>query len=109
MLKHFVLKSGLVYILASTLIITFSKEMHWLISMINKIYAQILSLLNPIFKEISIGTNLRQVILLTIIPISIPGIPALIFYLIRKKPMPYFIEATWCFWLVIVLNHMLHT
>lgn len=102
------LKQSLFYILASIIIIIFATQAHQLIVYINKFYLYINYKLSPLFASLEVYGNLRKVILLTLIPIVLTGIPALIYRLIKGKTLPHFLAITWCVWLVIVLSYILN-
>lgn len=101
------LRQSLIYLLLSILVVIFAKYAHLLIVYIDMLYAYLNVFLDGIFSRSGIGTLLRKVILLTLIPLIIALIPALIYQLIKGKQMPYLIELTWCLWLVIVLSNVL--
>ena len=49
----------------------------------------------------------RHVLLMILLPIVIAGIPALIFRLIKKQNMPYYLTCTWVVWIILVLSNAL--
>lgn len=100
-------KQLLIYIIASIAVVFFSHFVHSFLITINALYTLIYAKLEPIFSHGGLNPLTRQVILLVGIPVMIAAIPALSFHLVRGKEMPYFIELTWCLWLVILLSHLL--
>ncbi|KTC87589.1 MULTISPECIES: hypothetical protein [Legionella] len=101
------LRPALIYLLLSIVVVIFARFAHMLIVYIDMLYAFINIKLTPIFSQGGLGLVFRKVILLVAIPVIIAAIPALSFRLVKGKEMPYFIELTWCLWLVIVLSNVL--
>jgi len=100
------LKQSLIYLLVSILVVIFAKYLHVLFAYVDQFYHYIDSLLSPIFNKGGIGNLICKVILLTIIPVLLAAIPALLWRLIKGGDMPHFIALTWCLWLVIVLSNI---
>ncbi|KTD38654.1 hypothetical protein Lnau_0464 [Legionella nautarum] len=101
------LRQSLIYLLLSIVVVVFARFAHMLIVYIDMLYAFINIKLTPIFSQSGLGLVFRKVILLVAIPLIIAAIPALSYRLVKGKEMPYFIELTWCLWLVIVLSNVL--
>lgn len=51
---------------------------------------------------------LCQAMVLAALPLIFTSFPALIYRLIQKRNLPYFIPILWTLWLLILLNHLLH-
>ncbi|MBA2709536.1 MAG: hypothetical protein H0U57_02965 [Tatlockia sp.] len=101
------LKQSLIYLFLSILLVIFGQYAHLLLINISRFSAYLTERLTPLFNQIQLGTTLRQVFILVLIPIIITAIPAVSYRLIKGKDMPYLIESTWCLWLVIVLSNLL--
>jgi len=101
------LKQGVIYLILSCLIVLFARYAHILIVYIDMFYTLINVKLAPIFSNSVEGVLIRDVITLVLLPIFIVAIPALIYRLFKGQQMPYFIEATWFLWLIIVLSKVL--
>lgn len=101
------LRQSLIFLLLSILVVVFAKYAHLLIVYIDMLYTWINIKLTPVFSQTGMGIVIRKVILLVLIPVFIALIPALIYRLVRGGQMPYFLELTWCLWLVIVLSNVL--
>jgi|GEM_PF-924056 len=101
------LRQFLIYLLLTILVVLFTHYAHLLIVYIDMLYAYINVKLSPFFSYSGWGPVIRRVILLVFIPVLIAAVPALSYRLIRGHEMPYFIELTWCLWLVIVLSNVL--
>ena len=101
------LKQTTVYLILSICIVIFAKYVNVLIVYIDLFYALINVKLMPIFSSSALGVLIREVITLTLLPLVIAGIPALIYRGMKGKHMPYFIETAWVLWLIIVLSKIL--
>lgn len=101
------LKQCAIYFILSILIVLFAGYAHLLIIYIDVAYTYINVKLAPLFSHAPSGGFIRNVISLVLLPVIIVGIPALIYQLIKKQQMPYFIEIIWLFWLVLVLSKVL--
>ncbi len=101
------LKQIILYFVLSICIVIFAKYAHLLIVYIDMFYTFINVKLAPIFSNSGVGILIRKVISLTLLPVLISAIPALIYLGIKGKSMPYFIEVTWIIWLIIVLSKVL--
>jgi hypothetical protein len=103
------LKQILIYLLLTIAVVLFAKYVHLLIVYIDIIYTYLHISIAPIFSKGGSGLFISKVVLLVVIPILLAGVPALVYRLIKGPDMPYFIEITWCFWLILVLsNIMIH-
>jgi hypothetical protein len=101
------LKQFSIYFVLSFLIVLFAGYAHLLIIYIDLAYTYINFKLAPLFHHVSSGGQIRNVISLVLLPLILVGIPALIYQLIKKRQMPYFIEIIWLLWLVLVLSQVL--
>lgn len=96
-----------IYLILSIIVVVFAPHVHLLIVYIDIFYTYINVHLSPIFSNSSLGIMISKIFLLTLIPILIAAIPALIYRVIKKRHMPYFIEVAWFLWLIIVLSKVL--
>lgn len=101
------LKQSFFYLIASILVILFGAYAHRLLLYIDMFYLYLNYKLHPIFAYFELTGIIQKVIILTLIPVIITAIPALIYRLIKGKTMPHFIAITWCLWLIIVLSAVL--
>ena len=101
------LKQSIIYLVLSICIVIFAKYAHLLIVYIDLIYTFINIKLAPIFSNSAVGMLIREVISLTVLPILIVAVPALIYRGIKGQHMPHFIGITWVLWLIIVLSKIL--
>lgn len=101
------LKQSFIYLLISILVVVFAKYLHVIFAYINQFYDYIDAIISPIFNQGGLGHVICKVILLTLIPVLLAAVPALIWRLIKGSDMPHFIALTWCLWLVIVLSNII--
>ncbi|SRR5579883_737793 len=57
-------------------------------------------LLVDVFSGGTVGSLIRQVIALLVVPLIVGLIPALIFFIAKRRWMPYFLLIVWILWLV---------
>lgn len=101
------LRQSLIYLVLSILIVVFARYAHLLVVYIDMFFVYINLLLSPIFSPSGWGLVIRKMVVLTLLPIIITGIPALIYKLIRGSNMPHFIAITWVIWTIIVISDIL--
>lgn len=102
------IRQSIIYLILTILVVLFAQYAHLLIVYIDMFYTYLNVKLAPFFSHL--GTYsffLRKVLLLTLIPVLIAAIPALIYRLVYRRKMPHFIGLTWCLWLIIVLSNVL--
>ena len=102
------LKQGLIYLILSIIIVAFSSYAGVIIDYIKSFYGFLDVWLTPIFRISETGAMIRGTLILVLLPLVLTGVPALIYRLIKKKEMPYFMEATWIVWLIIVFSNLLN-
>lgn len=100
-------KQILTYLILSIIIVIFAKYAHLLLVYIDIIYTYINIKLTPLFSTTEAGTLLRGTITLTALPLCITGVPALIYRALKGGMMPYYFEATWIIWLIIVISKII--
>ena len=100
-------KQGLIYLLLSIIVVLLAKYANLLIIYIDLVYTQINITLVPIFSSSELCVMIRKIVTLVMIPVLIAAIPALVYYAIKRRQMPYFFEITWVLWLVIALSKVL--
>lgn len=101
------LKQGLIYLVLSLIVVIFASYAHLLVVYLDILYTQANLALAPLFSNSHAGIILRGVIILTLLPICITAIPALIYRALKGHTIPYYFEATWMVWLVIVISKII--
>lgn len=101
------LKQSLIYVGLSILVVLFARYFHLIVVYIDTAFTYVNIRISPIFSQTSLGMFIRQIIVLSILPVLLIGMPALAYRGLKGKQMPYFLEAVWISWLVIVLSNIL--
>lgn len=101
------LRQSLMYLLLSMLVVLFAEHAQLLIVYIDMVYTWVNVNLAPIFSSVGLSNMVRQVFVLLMIPICLAAIPALAYKAIKGNKMPYLIELSWLFWLILVLSKVL--
>lgn len=101
------LRQSMVYLVLSILIVIFAAYVHLLIVYIDMLYTLINVKLAPVFSNSPLGILIRQILVLTLLPVLVAGIPALIYRSLKGKQMSYFFETLWLLWLILVLSKIL--
>lgn len=97
------LQQSAAYLILSLLAVFFAKYVHMGIIYFDMLYTY----LNLSLSSYIEGTWVRNIIIMVLLPLGLAGIPALIYRLIKKQNMPYFLPLTWFLWLVFVLSNVL--
>lgn len=95
----------LVYLILSIVVVIFSKYVNEAVNFVVYLYDYIDDLLNILFSNSKAGILSRGSFALVICPLLITGVPAIVYYAIKKTKMPYFLEATWLIWMIVVLGN----
>lgn len=101
------LKQSLVYLILSLLVVLFATYAKVFCIYVNLLYVYINNLLEPLFGTGLMGEVFRDMVTLSITPCALAAIPALIYWLIKRKKMPYLLELIWVFWLTLALSSYL--
>ncbi|STX52228.1 Uncharacterised protein [Legionella busanensis] len=102
-------RQSLIYLVLSILGIFFTSYIHAFIVYTDIMYTHLYGKFSLFFQPSPLNIIISKVIFLVLIPVVIVGIIALLYKLITGKKMPYFIELTWLFWLVLMLcNIFIH-
>lgn len=94
----------LIYLGLSIIFVLFSTYTYTFVNLVVHFYQYVDEHIAVFFSSSESGLNLRHVFALVICPLLITGIPALIYRTIKGSTMPYFIEATWFIWIILVLS-----
>jgi hypothetical protein len=100
-------KIYITYIVLSILAVLFAKYINNFITFILTFYDAIDNKLTFLFSKSNAGIISRNSVALVICPLIIIGIPALIYFAIKRTKMPYFIESTWLTWMILVVSNLL--
>ncbi len=97
------LKQSVAYFVLSLLVVLCAKYIHLAIVYLDMIYTYLNVLIVPYIA----GAWVRNVLIMISLPLILTAIPAIIYRLIKKANMPYFLESVWILWLVFVLSNVL--
>src|SRR3990167_5482724 len=101
------LRNSLIYLALSLLAVLFAKYTHIFVVYLDILYTYTNIALTPLFSSSNAGVLLRGVITLTLLPVCITAVPALLYRAIKGNTMPYYYEATWFIWLIIVVSKII--
>ena len=103
------IKQSTVYFILSLLIVLFSSYIQRFFIYMDLLYVYLNQRLQPLFGSGFMGEAFRDMVTLVIIPFAMAAIPALVYWVFKRKKMPYFIELIWLFWLIIaVSSYLIH-
>lgn len=101
------LRQSLIYLALSIIVVLLANYAHLFVVYLDIVYTKANLALAPLFSNSHAGVVLRGVIILTLLPICITAIPALLYRAVKGHTMPYYFEATWLLWLVIVISKII--
>ena len=101
------LKQSLIYLILSAVVVFLSVYAKLLFMYMNVLYTYVNQALKPVFGSGFAGEIVRDMVSLMLIPLAIAALPALLYWLIKRKKMPYFIELTWLLWLIFAISSYL--
>jgi len=101
------LKQSLLYLLLSIIVIIFAQYAKLFVLYTDIFYTYVNTLLEPLFGSGFVGEIFRNLFTLVLVPLVMAAIPAALYWLIKRKHMPYFIELTWLLWLMIAVSSYL--
>ena len=101
------LRQSILYLLFSLLVVALQQYAKLLLLYIDILFTHLSLKLSPLLTTIGLGNPLQKILLLAFTPVIIVAIPGLLYYLFTRKTMPYYIEITWCIWLVLILSILL--
>lgn len=101
------LKQGIFYFILSLVIILFAPYAKILLTYANLIYTLVNSAIEPLFGQGMIGDAFQDMCTLLLFPLVLAGLPALLYWVVKRKKMPYFIELTWLIWLIFAMSSYL--
>lgn len=101
------IKQSIIYFLLSLVVILFAGYAKALLAYANVLYMYINTALMPLFGQGYMGEAFRDMFTLLLTPLILAGIPALIYWIVKRSKMPYFIELTWLLWLTFAMSSYL--
>ena len=101
------LKQSLIYLSLTIIVVIFARFFHQILTYVDFFYNYLYTLIFPIFNPDYRGKLVIRIILYSLIPLILTGIPALIYHSIKGRLMPYFYEIMWTIWLIVILSNLL--
>lgn len=101
------IKTILIYLLLSIIVVLAARYVHMMLIYIDLAYNYCSLHLFHFLNISAMGRFTHRIITLSLLPVFITAIPALLYWLIKRKNMPHFIAITWLIWLVIVMSDIL--
>lgn len=98
------LRQSLIYLFFSILVVIFAKYAHLIVVYVDVFFTYVNFKLTPIFSQTGWGLVIRKILVLTLLPVLLAAVPALLYRGLKGKEMPHFLALTWIFWTVIVLS-----
>jgi hypothetical protein len=95
------LKQLSILIILSILLLVFSSQIQMLLTYLDASHHFLNVKLSFIFNTSPAGNIVQEVLCLLLIPVIIASVPAAIYFLIKRKFMPYFFHVLWSAWLVL--------
>lgn len=95
------------YFFLSIALIIFSSYTRELIQWVILLDETVNDALRVVFSHSPLGINLRLILSLVLTPLIIVALPALLYWLIKRKTMPYLIPIVWLFWFITALSRLL--
>lgn len=101
------LKQGILYFILSMVIIFFAPYAKLLLAYAGIMYTYVHDAIDPLFGKGMIGDAFQDMCTLLLFPLVLAGLPALLYWMVKRKKMPYFIELTWLIWLIFAMSSYL--
>lgn len=101
-------KSVLAVLVASILAVVFLNEVTWFLKYVSSSYHLFSDKLNLIFAGGKIGGIVKHSVSLSLIPIVFGLVPAGVYWIFARKPMPIFSHIVWIIWIMLVSILALH-
>lgn len=94
------LKNFIVLILLSLGVVFGTKHIHPFLLVLVSAHDWIAQLLLQVFSGGEIGSAVRNLLSLIILPLFIGAIPAIVYWFSKHRQFPYFMHIVWIMWLV---------
>ena len=101
-LKHF----GVIIVLSFVLLI-FAHQAQLVLVYLNDAHTVLNEKLSYIFSTSTVGNTFQEATCLLLIPFAIAGVPAGIFWAIKRRLIPYFYHMVWGIWVVLFTSIMI--
>lgn len=96
-----------ILIALSFILLIFIPHAKYLLQCLDGLHSLLNSKLSYIFNTSPFGNTTQETICLLLIPFIIAALPAAIFWLFKRKLMPYFYHVVWGIWIVLFTSLIL--
>lgn len=100
MLKHIGIHIGLLIVL-SFLLLIYSHHSQMFLAHLHNAHIFLNEKLSYIFTTNAVGNTFQETTCLLIIPFSLVSIPALCYWVVKRRLIPYFYHMVWGVWIVL--------
>ncbi len=94
---------SLIYLLLTAASVYFTGPLHRFLVYADNVFTRINSSLNYYFTS----PELAKFITLIVLPLGLACLPGGLYWLIKRKKMPYFLELTWVLWVIFLANNLI--
>lgn len=98
---HLMLKHISLLIALSFLMLIFSHHTQMILVYLHRMHEILNDKLGYIFTTSTVGNTFQETTCLLLIPFALVGIPASIYWLLKRRLIPYFYHMLWCVWIVL--------
>ncbi len=95
------LKQLSILVVLSLVLLIFAQQSHAILLLLDNTHRLLNEGLSQVFSTSSVGNTTQEVLCLMFIPLAIAAIPAIVYWLIKRRPMPYFYHVMWAIWIVL--------
>ncbi len=97
------MKQTIAYLVLSLLAVMGASYLQQAAHYVATIYSALDATLVPYLSN----NNIRHILLMIVIPIFFASIPAILYRLIKKQDMPYYLPLTWILWMILIFSRTL--
>ncbi len=101
-------KHILYLILISVIAMYFINQIAAFLHFIDNIHGLLVKQLSMIFAGGKVGMMIKEVVALVLIPLGIASIPASVYWVFKRRVMPYFTDLLWVSWIMLATSVALH-
>lgn len=95
------LKQLSILVLLSAVLLIFAQHTQLILSYLDASHTFLNAKLSYIFNTSTAGNTTQEVTCLLVIPMTLAVIPAAIYWLIKRRMMPYFYHVLWTVWIIL--------
>jgi len=96
-----IFKQVIILLVASLLVVVLQTQIAYLLNWVAQFHTDLLSWLSYIFSMGQVGLLLQKIFAIFIIPFAVVAAMGLIFWIFRRREMPYLVQIAWALWFVV--------